>query len=345
MAKELKLSIVGCGSIAAYVAAIARLTGGVQLAAACDISPERVETFAQKHHIPKTFTRYEELLAEISSNNAKGYSAAEIFSAVYLSVPHNLHFEMLKMAIDAGIDVFAEKPITRTYAEGREIVAYAREKGVKIGVNYQYRYDSGCYRLARVVQSGALGSVFYVRINVPWHREQNYFNDSPWHKTFAQAGGGTLITQASHLVDIALWAIGSSPVSAMGYTTRAKFKDIEVEDLALGTVELKNGTLIQITSSMVATPEQAVTIEVYGEDGTAKYIDKPTPRVKYIGVKPKIERVPKRGGHALHRSLKGFRDWVLRGEDYLVPGEEALPVLQVVEAIYQSAQSGQRVQI
>jgi predicted dehydrogenase len=339
MAKELNLSIVGCGSIAAYVAAIARLTGGVQLAAACDISPERVETFAQKHHIPKTFTSYEELLADEGFKNAKGYPA------IYLSVPHNLHFEMLKMAIDAGMDIFAEKPITRTYNEGREIVAYAAEKDVKLGVNYQYRYDSGCYRLARAVQSGALGKIFYARINVPWHREQNYFEDSPWHKTLAQAGGGTLITQASHLVDIALWAIGSPLVSAMGYTTRAKFKDIEVEDLALGTVELENGALVQITSAMVATPEQAVTIEIYGEEGTAKYTDRPTPRVKFIGVKPKTERVPKRGGHALHRSLKGFRDWVLKGENYLVPGEEALPALQAVEAIYQSAQLGQRVQI
>jgi len=339
MARELNLSIVGCGSIAAYVTAIARLTGGVQLAAACDISPERVETFSQKHHIPKSFTNYEELLADIGHDTVDGYPA------VYLSVPHNLHFDMLKMAIDAGIEIFAEKPITRTYAEGKEIVAYAAKKGVKIGVNYQYRYDSGCYRLARAVQSGVLGRILYARINVPWHREQNYFDDSPWHKTIAQAGGGTLITQASHLVDIALWAIGSPPVSAMGYTAQAKFKDIEVEDLALGTVELETGALIQITSSMVAASEQAVTIEVYGEEGTARYTDKPTPRVKFIGVKPKTERVPKIGGHALHRSLKGFRDWVLKGEDFLVPGEAALPALQVVEAIYQSAQSGQRIHI
>ena len=75
------------------------------------------------------------------------------------------------------------------------------------------------------------------------------------------------------------------------------------------------------------------------------YSSSPWPRVKFIGVKPKIERPPYWGFHALHRSLKGFRDWVLKDEAYLIPGEEALPALQVVEAIYSAARSHQRVKI
>jgi predicted dehydrogenase len=252
---------------------------------------------------------------------------------------------MIKAAIDAGVHVFTEKPITRTYAEGLEIVDYAAEKGIKIGVNYQYRYDSGCYRLARAVQAGALGRVLYARINVPWHRERSYFEDSPWHKIHAQAGGGTLITQASHLIDVVLWAISSPPVAATGQIAQQVYTDVEVEDLALGIVELENGALIQITSSMVAATEQPVSIEIYGENGTAIYSSNPWPRVKFIGVKPKTEKPPQWGFHALHRSLKGFRDWVLSDEAFLIPGEEALPALQVVEAIYQSANQGQRVQI
>ncbi len=224
-------------------------------------------------------------------------------------------------------------------------MAYAAEKSVKIGVNYQYRYDSGCYRLARAVQSGVLGRVMYTRINIPWHRERNYFDDSPWHKTMAQAGGGTLITQGSHLIDIVLWAVGSPAVAATGHTAQKIFSDVEVEDFAAGTVELENGALMQITSSMVAATEQPVSIEIYGDKGTAIYSSNPWPRVKFIGVKPKTEKPSQWGFHALHRSLKGFRDWVLKDETYLIPGEEALPALQVVEAIYQSAQTGQRVEI
>ena len=341
MLKKLSISIVGCGGIADIMAFLARITPGVQLTAACDISQERAEAFACKHKIPAVYTDYAEMLA------------AGGFKAIYLAVPHNLHFDLIKSAIDAGCIVFTEKPITRTFSEGQEIVAYAAAKGVKIGVNYQYRYDSGCYRLARAVQTGALGRVLYARINVPWHREVNYFDDSPWHKSKAQAGGGTLITQGSHLIDIALWAMGSPPVAATGHMAKKIFTDVEVEDFAAGAVELENGAIIQITSSMVAATEQPVSIEIYGKKGTAIYSNNPWPRVKFIMMRNRgftknsvpVAKPPQWGFHALHRSLMGFRDWVLKGDAYLIPGKEALPALQVVEAIYHSAKTEQRVEI
>jgi predicted dehydrogenase len=333
MSQKLSLAVVGCGGIAKYMALFARFTPGVRLAVACDISSERAETFARKYRIPAVFTNYGEMLS------AGGYDA------VYLAVPHNLHFELIRSAVDAGFHIFTEKPITRTFAEGKAIVAYAAAKGIKIGVNYQYRYDSGCYRLVRAVQSGLIGRILYARINVPWRRERNYFEDAIWHKSHAQAGGGTLITQGSHLIDIVLWAAGSPPVSATGTTAQAIFTDVEVEDYASGTVSLEDGAIIQITSSMVAAKEQPVSLEIYGERGIAIYSSNPWPRVKFIGIHPKTKRPPFWGFHALHRSLQGFRNWVLQDEPYLIPGEEALPVLQVVEAIYQSAETGQRVKI
>ncbi len=328
MTKRLTLAVVGCGGIAEFMALFARLTPGITLSAACDISSERANEFAQKHRIPVVYDDYVEMISVGG------------FDVIYLAVPHHLHFEMIKSAADHGYHIFTEKPITRTFAEGKDIVAYVAKKGVKIGVNYQNRYDSGCYRLARAVQAGALGRVLYARINVPWHRERNYFDDSPWHKTLAQSGGGTLITQGSHLIDIVLWAMGSRPVAAIGHTAKKVFTDVEVEDFAAGIVELENGAVIQITSSMVAATEQPVSIEIYGEEGTAIYSSNPWPRVKFVGVSPKTEKPPQWGFHALHRSLKGFRDWVLKEEAYLTPGEEALPALQVVEGIYKSAQTG-----
>jgi predicted dehydrogenase len=333
MKENLSLAVVGCGGIAKFMALFARFTPGVRLSAACDISRERAETFAHKYRIPAVFTNYDEMLSVGG------------FDAVYLAVPHNLHYEMIRTAVDAGFHIFIEKPITRTFAEGKAIVAYAAERDIKIGVNYQNRYDSGCHRLARAVQAGALGRTLYARINVPWHRERNYFEDSPWHKSLAMAGGGTLITQGSHLIDIVLWAAGSPPLSAIGTTAQSIFTDVEVEDLAAGTVILKNGAIIQITSSMAAAVERPVSLEIYGEKGIAIYSSNPWPRVQFIGIHPKTKRPPHWGFHALHRSLLGFRNWILQDEPYLIPGEEALPALQVVEAIYQSAEIGQLVKI
>jgi predicted dehydrogenase len=208
-------------------------------------------------------------------------------------------------------------------------------------VNYQYRYDSGCYALARAIQTGILGKIHSIRINIPWHREQNYFDGAAWHKTIAHAGGGTLITQGSHFLDIALWALGEKPVSAMGYAKTPLF-DVEVDTLTHGIVETEGGALISVVSSMVAATGQMVTIEAYGERGTAIYADSPFPQVKFVGVKIQKERPPEWGVHALQRSLAGFANWILDDKPFLIPAAGTLPVLAAVDGIYRSAKSGQR---
>ncbi|MEW5869911.1 MAG: Gfo/Idh/MocA family oxidoreductase [Chloroflexota bacterium] len=329
---KLKLAIVGCGDIAAFTALVSRLVPQVSLAACCDVDAERAGQFARRFGIPRVSTDYTELL---------GNAAVD---AAYLAVPHHLHYEMVLAFIRAGKAVFVEKPVTRTLAEGLELVEVIRNSQVKVGVNYQYRYDRACYPLARAIQAGELGKVHSLRINIPWHRTQAYFDKAPWHKRIAQAGGGTLITQGSHLLDIALWALGDAPISAMGYTASLAF-DVEVEALAHGIVETASGTLVSITSSMVAASEQALTIEAYGERGTARYRNLPWPAVKFVGVKTRKPRPPGWGVHALQRSLAGFARWVLADQPFLIPAESTLPVLAAVDGIYRSAVQGRRVSI
>jgi len=327
---KLRLAIVGCGDIAGFTAWISRLVPQVTLSACCDVNAERAARFAKRHRIAQVFTDYEELLAKAPAE------------AVYLAVPHHLHYEMILAAVTAGKSVFVEKPFTRTLAEGIKLVETVA--GQKVGVNYQYRYDRGCYALGRAIRSGALGGVHSIRINIPWHRTQKYFDGAAWHKTIAQAGGGTLITQGSHFLDVALWALSDLPVSAMGYMARPGF-DVEVDTLAHGIVETLGGTLISITSSMVAATEQAVTIEAYGNCGTALYRDLPLPAVKFVGVKIRKEGLPEPGVHALQRSLAGFAHWVLEDRPFLTPAESTLPVLAAVDGIYRSAKSGHRSKI
>ena len=328
--KKLNLAIVGCGDIAGFTTFVSRLVPQVMLTACCDVNAERAGAFAKRHRIAQVFTEYNELLAKAFTD------------AVYLAVPHHLHYEMILSAVRAGKPVFVEKPVTRTLSEAKNLVEEIGQ--AKVGVNYQYRYDSGCYALARAVQVGALGRVLSVRINIPWRRKRSYFGGAAWHKSIAQAGGGTLITQGSHFLDVALWALGEEPVSAMGYTATPMF-DVEVETLAHGIVETSGGTLISITASMVAATEQAVTIEVYGEKGTATYRDLPFPLVKFTGVNVRRERPPEWGVHALQRSLTGFAKWILDDKPFLIPAASAIPVLAAVDAIYRSSVSGSRVKV
>jgi UDP-N-acetyl-2-amino-2-deoxyglucuronate dehydrogenase len=331
-AMKINIGIVGCGDIAGYTAFFMRLNRGIKMVC-CDISPGRAAAFARRHGIKSVFTDYASMLSEAR------------LDAVYLAVPHNLHFEMIKRALESGRHVLVEKPLTRTYTEGVEIVKTAQKAGLKLAVNYQYRYDAGIYRLARAAQSGQLGEVRYARINIPWHRDSKYFEASPWHKSIAQAGGGTLITQGSHFLDAVLWACGSRPVSAVGTTAKRVFKDVEVEDLAMGIIELESGALIEICSSMAAAKERAVSIEIYGSKATAVYTDRPWPRVRFNGAGVKTNSLPVFGFHALQRSIEGFRRWVNGGEPHLAAGGASLPVLAAVEAVYRSAESGKREKI
>jgi UDP-N-acetyl-2-amino-2-deoxyglucuronate dehydrogenase len=325
--QRLNLAIIGCGDIAGYTALASKIVPLVRLSACCDVNADRARRFAGRYRIPQVYTDYAELLAKASVD------------AVYLAVPHHLHYEMIVAAIEAGKAVLVEKPVTRTLDEGRKLIELVA--GRKVGVNYQYRYDSGCYPLARAIQSDVLGRINSIRINVPWHRNQSYFDQAAWHKTIAQAGGGTLITQGSHFLDVALWALGEAPVSAMGYTAAPGFP-VEVDTLAHGIVETSGGTLINITSTMAAASEQAVTIEVYGERGIGIYANRPRSSVKFIGCRVHRDRPPERGLHALQRSLAGFAKWVLDDKVFLIPAASTLPVLAAVDGIYRSARSGKR---
>jgi UDP-N-acetyl-2-amino-2-deoxyglucuronate dehydrogenase len=324
---KLNIAIVGCGDIAGFTALVSKFVPQVRLSACCDVNPERAHTFAKRHHILQTFIDYNELLVKGSAD------------AVYLAVPHYLHSEMILSAVNAGKPVFVEKPVTRTLAEAKALVEAVA--GRKVGVNYQYRYDSACYALARAVRSGALGKIHSIRINIPWRRTQKYFDAAAWHKTIAQAGGGTLITQGSHFLDVALCALGEPPVSALGYTASPGFA-VEVDTLAHGIVETAGGTLISVVSSMAAATEQAVTLEAYGERGTAFYRDLPFPAVKFVGLKIRKERPPELGVHALQRSLMGFAKWILDDKPFLTPAASTLPVLAAVDGIYRSAKTGQK---
>jgi predicted dehydrogenase len=329
----LRLAIVGCGDIAGYVSLFARLNPGIRVTAAVDPNGERARQLARRHRGAQVFTDYCDMLDRASPE------------AVYLAVPHDLHEPMIRQAVERGLHVLVEKPVTRTLAEAVRLAELAAGSASKIGVNYQYRYDRGCYALARAVQRGDLGSIRYAQCSLPWRRADTYFQDSSWHASLERAGGGTLITQGSHLLDVGLWALGEPPVRALGDAASRVFTGVEVEDLAFGVLTLQSGARVQITSSMVSNPEQPLQIRIYGENGTAIYTNQPQPHVRFRGVSPQKERPPARGVHALQRSLEGFRAWVMEDRPYLVPLPAALPALAAVEAIYQSARTGRAVDI
>lgn len=329
MSHRFSLAIVGCGDIGGYVATVARLTPGYRLAACCDRDAQVAESFARRHRIPVWHTDYTELL------EAGG------FEAVYLATPHDLHLPMARAALERGLAVLCEKPLAATLPQGIELARLAQAPGARLAVNYQYRFDNACYAIAQAARSGELGSLRYLRINLPWHREPAYYARSAgWHASLERAGGGTLLTVGSHFIDLAHWFCSSRTVRAQGITARVVFRDVEVEDIALCTLELANGALVQVCSSMVATPERPATLELYAEKGTAIYRAGNRPRAEFLGVKPRRARLPVPGLHALQRSLTAFKRYAQGEEAQIVSAADALHALAAVDGVYRSAESG-----
>ncbi len=328
--KKLKIALVGCGDVARFIALAGKLNKKIDIVACADINEKKATGFSKWFRIKHVFTDYQTMLNSMD------------LDAVYLAVPHYLHISMIKPALEMGLNVLCEKPVTTKMADAIEVCRMSDENGCKVGINYQYRYDRGCFALATAARRGDLGKLLYAKTNVPWNRKETYFSNATWHASLEQSGGGTLITQASHVVDISMWALGGKPINALGIGKTMKFHDVEVEDIYMGTVEMDNGSLLQVTSSMISIPERPLSIEVYGSKGTGLYKGPLVPRVSFKGAKVKKAAPPVKGIHAFFASLEGFRQWIQEDKPYLMPVAESLPVLAAVLALYRSSQTGKK---
>lgn len=274
----------------------------------------------------RAFTSLEEALENV---------AAE---AVHLGVPHDLHEPMCRQVAAAGLPMLSEKPLAHTVESGRRIVEFAERADVQIGINYQYRYDPNIGRLAAAAREGSFGEIRLLRVLVPWNRDDGYFTHSSWHASKSRAGGGTLITQGSHLLDAALWITDDRAARAHAATRTTRPAAGEVEDLAVGIVELARGGIIEIASTMSVYPEQPLRIEIYGSRGSAEYAVGGRLRVRGCRLPKVTPAAP--GLHPTFRSLEGFRRWIAGGAEYLCTARDALATLGVVHALYQAAESG-----
>ena len=242
-------------------------------AAACmDTDGSKARSFGRRFRVDRAFDDYDAMLKSAGVD------------AVYLAVPHYLHRAMIEKAVGRGFPVLCEKPIATTIDDALAVCRLSQQTGVKIGINYQYRYDAGCYALVKAAQSGALGTPLYGRCNVPWHREKGYFTGAAVAcQQAGERGGHAAYPGKPYHRHRPLVAFGE-PITVRGDTARRVFSDVEVEDLGMGIVGLSNGALLSITSSMIAVPERPATIEIYGSKGTGIYTGSDfLPKVRFLG--------------------------------------------------------------
>lgn len=247
-----KVCVIGCGGIAQVHGAALSNMENVTLAACCDIVPERAQAYAEKFHCTP-YTDYETLLDK------------EQPDAVHLCTPHFLHTEMAERAAERGVHVFTEKPPVISWDEW-ERLQKAGEK-VRIGVCVQNRYNPNNEKAFSILASGEMGSVKGARACVFWDRGKYYYASGDWRGKWATEGGGALINQSVHTLDLLLLFLGKPDIVSCHMANRRLQGIIEVED----TVEayLQSGEKRGIFFATNAYAGNApVMIEIVTEKGT-----------------------------------------------------------------------------
>jgi predicted dehydrogenase len=185
---------------------------------------------------------------------------------VAIGSPSALHAEHAIGAIARGLHVIVEKPLDISTARIDELIAAADRAGVKVGVFFQDRLKPDVIRMKDIVESGRLGTPVLASGRVKWHRPDEYFGESRWRGTWALDGGGALMNQGIHTIDLLAWMCG--PVARVSAFAATRVHPIEVEDTLTATLEFASGALGVLEASTCAYPGYPRRLELTGRDGT-----------------------------------------------------------------------------
>lgn len=250
----LRLGIVGCGNIAANHANALAQTPGANVIGCCDSDLGRAQAFASAHNIPNAVTTTDELFA-------LG------LDAVTVCTPHPVHEEVVVAAANAGLHVLCEKPIAVDLAAADRMIAAADAAGVTFGVLFQRRFWPAAQRIRAAIDDGRLGQPILGEVSVQLFRETEYYSADSWRGSWLTDGGGVLMTQAVHQIDLLQWFLGE-PVSVSGCIATQKFGEfIETEDTAVATVRFASGAIATINATTAANLNLGNRISVTGSSG------------------------------------------------------------------------------
>ncbi|MBU2361056.1 MAG: Gfo/Idh/MocA family oxidoreductase, partial [Alphaproteobacteria bacterium] len=248
------VALIGAGMVArTHVAAIAD-AGSVRLKTICGRSLPRAQRLAGE---ATALTGY---AVAATTDLAAVAADAQIDFAIVLTPP-DARAAIIRPLAQAGKHILLEKPMGRTATEAREVVAICRAAGVTLGVVFQHRVREASRAAARRIASGDLGALGLVEIAVPWWRDQAYY-DEPGRGSYARDGGGVLISQAIHTIDLALSLAGPvTSVRAMAATTR--FHEMESEDFVTAGLTFANGAVGSMVASTASFPGAAESITLH----------------------------------------------------------------------------------
>jgi len=332
----LHVGLIGGGNISETHARAARAISGVQIAAVYGINSEKVRKFCREHG-GASYTDFAAFL---------GHRPIDL---VIIGSPSGLHATQGVAAAKQGLHVLIEKPIDISTSRADELIDAAKQSGVKLGVIFQDRMKPHTRLLKNWIDRGVLGKPLLVDAQVKWYRPPEYYAHSHWRGTKALDGGGALINQGVHTIDLLLWLLGD--VSRVQARTATQLHAIEAEDTATALLEFANGALGLFHATTAAYPGYPRRVEISGTAGTVILEHDQI-------IAADLRRAPDESASTVPRDenqsasspvVSDFRGHQAVIEDFLLAienntrpacdGQEGRRSLALVEAIYRAAQS------
>lgn len=329
---KLRVGIIGCGAIHHHHADAITADSRLELAGFADTDIARAEESA-KIYGGRAYADYLEMID------------AERLDAVHICTPHYLHEPMAVEAMKRGCDVFCEKPMAISVAGAQHMADVAKETGRRLGICFQNRFRETSQLILRKLRSGELGRVLGAKASMTWNRGVEYYRSGAWRGLWATEGGGVLINQSIHTLDLLdQFCGGFEAVSA--HVDRFLLREpYEVEDTATANFMLRSGgnALFFATNCYVkSTPPE---ISVVCENATLTLADELT--IEYANGRRDVLRDPpiELSGKAVWGSchpvaISRFYDSVLGGEEFLIGPDEGIRSIRLIDGIYRSSEQG-----
>ena len=326
---KIKFVLIGTGKNAHRHARAMLSLKNTELIAVFSKSKERSEKFAEKYKI-KSYTDYNELLKN------KEINAIDIVNI------NNLHGDFGILGAKAGKHILVEKPIDVSLEKTEQLIKVCEENKVKLSVISQHRFDSALQWTKKEIEKENLGNLIFGNISIKWNRSKDYYESSEkWRKLNEFSGGGVLIIQAIHYIDLLLWIFGD--VKSVYGKIDTKLHEIEGEDTAVAILKFKSGAIatIEATTAVVKTLKDK--LEVHGTKGSIILEgNKVINRVKTINIekhqiKKRIISYFKLKNGFIKDQIQDFVDSIIYNKEPSITGMDGKKALEVVLSIFKSS--------
>jgi predicted dehydrogenase len=342
--QEVGFAIIGCGNIGPVHAMAIGEAKSAKLVAVSDLNEAVGRKLADAHHVD-LYSDYKEMIKR------------DDVQAVCLCVPSGLRAEIAEVCAAAGKHILSEKPLEVNADRIDRVITAADSHGVKLGCIFQSRFSDGAQLIRKAVDEGRFGKLILGDAYIKWYRSQEYYNSGAWRGTRKLDGGGALMNQGIHQIDLLQWFMG--PVKAVtAKTALLAHEGLEVEDLACAIIEFESGAMGVVEGSTAIWPGHPERVEIHGTTGSVALESGEIRNWQFQEARPGDDEILaalgketalgsgagdpianlKHEGH--RRQIQDFAAAILENRAPRIEGREGRRAVALIEAIYRSAASG-----